>query len=84
MKQVAAAWPLSSAGIVSLGNILLDSFAADAALRRLYADRIIATADTTRLGDQQMDELLRADLGAHHDLAPMIAAKLFATTHDTH
>jgi hypothetical protein len=84
MKQVAAAWPMSSVGIAALGNVSIESFAADVALRRLYADRIIAMADSARLGDQRVDDLLRADLGAHHDLAPMIAAKLFETTHDTH
>jgi hypothetical protein len=83
MKQIAAAWPLSSVGIPGLEGLRLDSFIADAALRRLYADRIIASADTSRLGEPEVDDLLRADLGLHRDLAPVIAGKLFTTTHDT-
>jgi hypothetical protein len=84
MKQIAAAWPLSSVGVPGLEKLRLDSFIADPALRRLYADRIIATADTSRLGEAQVDDLLRADLGVHRDLAPLIAGKLFTTCHDTH
>jgi len=84
LKTVAASWPLSSVGIALLEPVTIESFAPDAALRRLYADRIIATADHTRLGEAWVDDLLRADLGAHHELAPQIAAKLFDTTHDPH
>ncbi len=84
MKQIAAAWPLSSVGIPGLEQLRLDSFIGDPALRRLYADRIIATADISRLGDPRVDELLRADLGVHRDLAPLIADKLFVMTHDPH
>ena len=78
MKQIAAAWPLSSAGITGLENLQLDSFIAQPALRRLYADRVIACGDISRLGDMRLDDLLRADLGMHRELAPVVSATLFA------
>jgi MoxR-vWA-beta-propeller ternary system domain bpX4 len=84
MKEIAAAWPLSSVGIAGLENLQLDSFVDHPGLRRLYAERIIASGDTSRLGDARVNDLLRADLGLHHDLAPSIARELFSkTSHDT-
>ena len=79
IKQVATAWPLSSVGIAGLGETKLDleSFIHHPGLRRLYADRIFAAGDLSRLGHPQLDELLRADLGLHRELAPAIAEKLF-------
>ena len=82
MKQLAKTWPLSSVGIPGLEKVEVETFVDDPALRRLYADRIITAADTSRLGHPQVDDLLRADLGVHRDLAPHIADKLFTTTHD--
>lgn len=83
MRLIATAWPLSSVGVAGLESLQLDSFVAHPALRRLYADRIIAHGDASRLGDARVDDLLRADLGAHRELAPAIAEKLFHS-HDTH
>jgi hypothetical protein len=79
MKRIAAEWPLSSVGIPGLEKVRLDSFIGVPALRRLYADRIIAAADDSRLGDARLDDLIRGDLGVHRDLAPHLAGKLFAT-----
>lgn len=79
MRGIAVAWPLSSVGIPDLENLSVKSFIHDSGLRRLYCDRIIATGDVSRLGDQRVDDALRADLGLHHDLAPALAPKLFAT-----
>ena len=84
MKKIASAWPLSSVGLPGLDSLQLDSFIGHPALRRLYADRIIAASDTARLGDSRVDDLLRADFGIHHQLAPALAGKLFPTIHDTH
>jgi hypothetical protein len=78
MKKIAVAWPLSSVGIGGLDNIRIESFSNDSALMRLYADRIIAAGDDSRLGNPAVDNLLRADLGIHHELAPVIAARLFS------
>jgi hypothetical protein len=77
MKQIAAAWPLSSVGIPGLENLPLESFVEHPALRRLYADRIAAAEDASRLNDPRVESLLRADLGIHHELAPALAAKLY-------
>ena len=77
MKQIAAAWPLSSVGIPGLENLQLESFIEHPALRRLYADRIVAAEDTSRLNDPRVASLLRADLGIHHELAPALATKLY-------
>lgn len=77
LKQIASAWPLSSVGIPGLENLSLESFIAHAALRRLYVDRIVAVDDTSRLNDPRVSDLLRADLGIHHELAPTIASKLY-------
>jgi len=82
MKKIAAAWPLSSVGIGGLENLDLNSFIQHPALRRVYGDRVLAVADMSRLGDARVDDLLRADVGIHRDLAPIFATKLFPT-HDT-
>jgi hypothetical protein len=79
MKQIAVDWPLSSVGVNGLENLRIDSFVGHPALRRLYADRIVATSDTSRLGDPRLDDLLRADLCVHRELAPAIAASVFET-----
>lgn len=84
IKKIAAEWPLSSVGIAGLERPCVDAFIGHPALRRVYADRIPAAADTSRIGDTQIDNLLRADIGIHRDLAPGIASKLFEPLHDTH
>jgi hypothetical protein len=77
LKQIATAWPLSSVGIAGLENLSLESFIGHPALRRLYVDRVVAAEDTSRLNDSRVGDLLRADLGIHHELAPTIASKLY-------
>jgi len=82
MRQIAVAWPFSSVGIPGLENLRLESFVHHPALRRVYGDRILAAGDTSRLGEAEVNDLLRADLGFHRELSPTIAAKLFETIHD--
>jgi MoxR-vWA-beta-propeller ternary system domain bpX4 len=77
LKKIAAAWPLSSVGISDLSDLQLDTFMDNPALARLYADRIVAAGDLSRLGDARVDDLLRTDIGIHHDLAPELAGRLF-------
>ncbi len=84
IKKIAEEWPLSSVGVAGLEKPGLDSFIGHPALRRIYADRILAAADTSRLGDARIDDLLRADIGIHRELASEIAPKLFEPSHDTH
>jgi MoxR-vWA-beta-propeller ternary system protein len=83
MKAIGGSWPLSSVGMSGLESFSLESFILDPGLRRLYCDRIIAAADLTRLGDSRVDDVLRADVGIHRELAPAFATKLFETTNDT-
>jgi hypothetical protein len=77
LMRLAAAWPLSSVGIAGLENLSLGSFIEHPALRRLYVDRIVAAEDISRLNDSRVNDLLQADLGIHHELAPTLASKLY-------
>ena len=77
LQQIASAWPLSAVGIVGADKLSLESFIEHPALRRLYLDRIVAVEDISRLNDPRVSDLLRADLGFHHELAPTIASKLY-------
>ena len=69
-------WPLSSVGISGIENVDLKSFIDHPALRQLYADRIIARADTSRLGDPQLDFAVKEALGDYPDLSAPIAKHL--------
>jgi hypothetical protein len=77
LQELAAVWPLSSVGVKSLRELNLEPFVNHPALRQLYADRILATADVSRVGDARVDELMREALGARHELCPTIARALF-------
>jgi hypothetical protein len=77
LRALAAAWPLSSVGVPGLPPVVLDSFFGHPSLRRLYADRILATGDLSRLADARVADLVRADLGWHRELAPALARTLF-------
>ncbi len=77
LQALAAVWPLSSVGITGLENLDLDSFIGHPALRQLYADRILAAEDVSRLGAPRCDAVLREALGAYHELSPTIARRLF-------
>ena len=70
LRRLAEEWPLSSVGIAEIAPRAIDSFIGDAALRRLYADRIVARRDAARLADTRAAEAVRAALGAHAELAP--------------
>ena len=83
LRNLAAAWPLSSVGVANLKLAALDSFVADRALRRLYADRIIAAEDASRLGDPRVDDAVRSALGAHAELCPRLAQHLLSPVSST-
>ena len=70
LKNFGRAWPLSSVSMPDLTDLQLESFILHPGLARLYADRIAALNDTTRLGDPRVEQLLRIDLGIHHHLVP--------------
>jgi hypothetical protein len=80
MERIANDWPLSSIGMSALKNPDLSAIHAHPALARLYADRIFAERDISRLGNPIIDDWLRRDLGMHRDLAPALAQRLFAET----
>jgi hypothetical protein len=82
MEGIAAEWPLSSVGISAIKNVDVSAINSHPALARLYADRIFAEGDVTRLGDPVMDNWLRRDLGMHRDLAPALAQRLFGETNE--
>lgn len=73
----AHVWPLSSVGIKSVSPVSIsssspDSFFQNAALRRLYLDRITAAVAKDRLSDPEVRRWLEADLGAYPYLAPLV------------
>jgi hypothetical protein len=78
LRNLAAAWPLSSVGVANLKPSALDSFVAYPTLRRLYSDRIIAAEDASRLGDPRVDDAVRSALGAHAELCPRLAQHLLS------
>ena len=73
LRRLAGEWPLSSVGIADITPHPIDPFIAHAGLRRLYADRIIARRDSSRLADARAAEAVRSALGAHAELAPGFA-----------
>ena len=77
IKKIAGDWPLSSVGIPEVPALKLDSFVGHPALLQLYVDRILETGDASRLADERVRHAVRRTLGAHGQLCPAIAAKVF-------
>jgi hypothetical protein len=63
-------WPLSSVGIVDIGEVDPTPLVGDPCLKRIYVDRIIASKDRSRLNNTQVKESVRAAVGIHRELAP--------------
>lgn len=78
LQRWSQTWPLSSVGMPDVGEVGVDGFSECPSLLRLYADRVIATGDVTRLADPCVREVVRASLGMHTELAPAIAKALQA------
>ena len=76
LAALARAWPLSSVGIPNLGKVDVAAFIHHPALRRLYADRIIARADSSRLDSPAVIEAVRGAVGAFPEIAPSLAKHL--------
>lgn len=70
LKTLARDWPLSSVGIVDLGDCDPSMFISNRSLRMLYVDRIIATKDRSRLNHHLVLDALKAAIGIHSELAP--------------
>ena len=79
LSRLAADWPLSSVGCPGLPGPAHPTCPPHPGLLRLYADRVTATRDWSRLGDPGLADLLLADLGEHPELAPELAAQLTTT-----
>ena len=58
------------------GIPVVDLFAGHRGLCQLYADRILAGVDSSRVGHSVVDAGLRAALGAQPELCPTLAEKL--------
>jgi hypothetical protein len=76
LLKIAAEWPLSSVGIPLERTPDVKTFIGHPALKQLYVDRILETTDVARLGESQVDEELRASIGVHSELCPIIADKI--------
>jgi hypothetical protein len=70
LVELARAWPLSSVGIPNLGKVNVSAFIHHPALRRLYADRIIARQDSSRLDNPEAADAVREAIGAFQEIAP--------------
>ena len=73
---LARQWPLSSVGIPLTGHLDVSPFMHYPSLRRLYADRIIARNDVTRLTHPQVRDAVSEALGDYPNLSPALAAAL--------
>ena len=73
LAALARAWPLSSVGMPNLGKVNVSGFTNHPSLRRLYADRIIARGDSSRLDHPEVAEAVREAIGAFPDIAPSLA-----------
>jgi hypothetical protein len=89
LRLWAAEWPLSSIGMAAIGAAStnpmtkgeanpddLATVCNDEGLLRLYADRVIARRDTSRLADPRVRAAVRTALGHFDDLCPPIAKAL--------
>lgn len=78
LLRLAARWPLSSIGLSGVGSIAPERLPTDPSLRRLYVDRVLATGDVTRLGPEWVAQGVRAALGLHPGLHPVLASRVGA------
>jgi hypothetical protein len=69
-------WPLASVGVSGVGKVSIAGFADHDCLMRLYADRIIATADKSRLVDPRACAAVCAAVGMHSELAGNLGSAL--------
>jgi hypothetical protein len=78
LGKFAEEWPLSTPGMkISVSPERVGSFVAHHGVLRLYADRIIAAEDLTRLGQRpEVDAALREAIGGHPELCPKLAEAL--------
>jgi len=76
LDTLAREWPLSSVGMPGVEPESIEPIAGHSGLLRLYVDRIVAAADTSRLGDPRVVDAARRAVGAHHELCPVLSRSL--------
>lgn len=72
----ATAWPLSSVAIPVVEVVDAAPLRTSPTLMRLYADRVIAAGNHSRLDDPAVAEVVRSVLGSYPELCPSIAREL--------
>lgn len=78
IQELAAAWPLSAAGVEGVEFHGVESFWDHPTLRRFFVDRVLSHGTTAALRLPAVADAVRAAIGAHHDLAPPLAVSLNA------
>ena len=79
LRDLAAAWPLSSVGVAKIEPQNVAEIASHPGLLRLYVDRILARKDWPRLAERAVRAAAEQSLGAHSALWPEAAKHLRAT-----
>ena len=72
----AVAWPLSSVGMEGVGSVDSGPLRTSPTLMRLYADRVIATGDRSRLDDPALAEQVKVAIGNYPELCPRLELKI--------
>lgn len=76
LRDLAAEWPLSGVGVDGIDVRNLGAITGDPSLLQLYADRVIARRDRSRLADERARDAVRRSLGLFPELAPDLAGAL--------
>ncbi|MCO6046617.1 hypothetical protein NG895_22185 [Aeoliella sp. ICT_H6.2] len=72
----ATDWPLSSVAVESVQQVDVTPLRTSPTLMRLYADRVIAAENHSRLDDPAVAEVVRQVIGDYSELSPRLARKL--------
>jgi hypothetical protein len=78
LRLWAGEWPLSSIGMADVNPVDLSAVCDDGGLLRLYADRVIARRDVSRLADPRVRAAVQTALGYYDDLCSPVAKALQA------
>jgi hypothetical protein len=76
LDRWATEWPLSSVGMSGIEDVAIDGFVDNSSLMQLYADRIIATGDMSRLRCDAVRQVMRRALGMYPELDRGISTAL--------
>lgn len=79
LRRWACDWPLSSVGIAELDAVSIAGFADDASLLLLYADRVLAAADRSRMGDPLVQAAVNNALGKYPELGGPLGRQCITT-----